>query len=198
MQSSHLQNIALFLSLQTVHIKVPRISYPSHWRSSQRLSNLPQSLGDQIRKHRLELHWLQADLAKVIGVHVVSVSNWERGTSTPSRRMMKRIQEFLDYTPKPVPESTTTSLCAWRCEMDEATSQDCLFEKICKQPNPSTLHLRVYATALPKVRARHCLLATEFCASHGTRIYHPATGAFKSQRHLRPSVAAPRLVLTRS
>jgi transcriptional regulator with XRE-family HTH domain len=80
----------------------------------------------------LELHWLQADLAKAIGVPVVSVSNWERGTPAPSRRMMKRIQEFLDYAPKPVPESTTAGLCAWKCEMYETTVQLCLFERICK------------------------------------------------------------------
>jgi transcriptional regulator with XRE-family HTH domain len=49
----------------------------------------------------LERHGLQADLAKAIGVTALSVSNWERGTPKPSRRMMKRIQEFLDYTPKP-------------------------------------------------------------------------------------------------
>jgi DNA-binding XRE family transcriptional regulator len=121
MQPSDLENIASFLSLQTVHIKVPRIPYPPHWRSSQRFSTPSQSLGDQIRKHRLELHWLQADLGKAIGVHVVSVSNWERGTTTPSRRMTKRIQEFLNYAPKPVPEITPAGVCSWQCEMNEST-----------------------------------------------------------------------------
>jgi transcriptional regulator with XRE-family HTH domain len=153
MHSLHLENIALLLSLQTVHIKVPRMPYPPHWKAGQRLPNSPQSLGEQIRKRRLELHWLQADLAKAIGLHVVSVSNWERGYSAPSRRMMKRIQEFLDYTPKPVPESTTASLCAWRCEMYVTTGQLCLFEKICKQLNYSDLQSEVYATDRAKVRA---------------------------------------------
>src|ERR1035441_4988486 len=106
MQSLNLENIALLLSLQTVHIRVPRVPYPPHWKPGQRLSKSPQSLGDQIRKHRLELHWLQADLAKAVGVYVVSVSNWERGASTPSRRLIKRIQVFLDYESKPVHEST--------------------------------------------------------------------------------------------
>jgi DNA-binding XRE family transcriptional regulator len=132
MQSLHPQYIALLLSLQTVHIKVPRIPYPPHWKVGQRLSESPQSLGDQIRKHRLELHWLQADLAKAIGVHVVSVRKWERGTSTPSRRLTKRIQEFLDHAPKPVPESSTAGLCAGKCEVNETAPQLCLFEKICK------------------------------------------------------------------
>jgi ribosome-binding protein aMBF1 (putative translation factor) len=98
MQSLSLENIARLLSLQRVHIRAARIPYPPHWKAGQRLSQPPQSLGDQIRKHRLKLHWLQADLAQAMGVHVVSISNWERGTSTPSRRMMKRIQEFLKHT----------------------------------------------------------------------------------------------------
>jgi transcriptional regulator with XRE-family HTH domain len=139
MQSLHLENIALLLSLQTVHIKVPRIPYPPHWKAGQRLSTSPQSLGDQIRKHRLKLHWLQADLAKAIGAHAVSVSNWERGTSTPSRRMTKRIQEFFEYAPKPVPKSTQAGLCLWKCEMHETNGQLCLFKKLCKQINYSGL-----------------------------------------------------------
>jgi transcriptional regulator with XRE-family HTH domain len=111
---------------------VPRVPYPPHWKPGQRLSKSPQSLGDQIRKHRLELHWLQADLAKAVGVYVVSVSNWERGASTPSRRLIKRIQVFLDYESKPVHESTPPGLCAWKCELHETTGQLCLFERICK------------------------------------------------------------------
>jgi transcriptional regulator with XRE-family HTH domain len=135
MQSPHLENIALLLSLQTVHIKVPRIPYPPHWKTGQRLSESQQSLGDQIRMHRLELHWLQADLAKAIGVHVVSISNWERGIASPSRRVVKRIQKFLDYTWQTVPENTSTGSCARQCEKCETTGQLCLFQRLCKQLN---------------------------------------------------------------
>jgi DNA-binding XRE family transcriptional regulator len=130
MQTLHLENIALLLSVQTVHIKVLRVLYPPHWKAGQQLSKLPQSLGDQIRKHRLELHWLQSDFAKAVGVHVVSVSNWERGTSTPSRRMMKRIQGFLDHASKPLPKNTTAGLCAWKCGIYDAVGQLCLFGTI--------------------------------------------------------------------
>ena len=149
MQSLHIENIALFLSLQTVHIKVPRIHYPPHWKPGQRVSKPPESIGARIKKHRLELHWLQSDLAKAIGAHVVSVSNWERGTSTPSRRLMKRIQEFLHYAPKTVPGSTTAGLCAWKCETYETTGQLCLFQKICKQINYSGLQ--------PQVTSQHAI-----------------------------------------
>jgi transcriptional regulator with XRE-family HTH domain len=140
MEPIQLENIALLLSLQKVHIKVPRIPYPPHWKAGQRLSQSPQSLGDKIKKRRLELHWFQADVAGVIGVHLVSVSNWERGISMPSRRMLTRIQEFLDYTPKPVPKDVTAGLGAWKCDKCDTTGQLCLFERICKgstHPSPA-------------------------------------------------------------
>lgn len=116
MQSFQLANITLLPSLQPVHIQVPHIPYPPQWKAGRGLSRPPQSLGDRIRKHRLELHWLQAHLAKAIGVHVVSVCNWERGTATPFRRMTKTIQEFLDCAAKRVHENSTTGLCAWKCD----------------------------------------------------------------------------------
>ncbi len=81
----------------------------------------------QIRSLGVSCEPFQADLAKAIGGHVVSVSNWERGHSAPSRRMMKKIQEFLDYTPKTAPESITAGLCAWKCEACENAAQLCLF-----------------------------------------------------------------------
>jgi transcriptional regulator with XRE-family HTH domain len=58
-------------------------------------SNLPQSIGTQLKRRRLELHLFQADLAKRLGVSAVSVSNWERGAIQPSRRIRARIREFL-------------------------------------------------------------------------------------------------------
>jgi transcriptional regulator with XRE-family HTH domain len=149
MQSYHLKNISLLLSLKPLHIKVPRIPYPPHWKAGQRVSKPPQSLGDRIRKHRLELHWLQADLAKAMGVRVVSVSNWERGACLPSRRMMKKLQGFFDYAPRPVPEHPTAGLCGWECEMHKANGQLCLFERFCKQRNYGDLEQQVTGQELP-------------------------------------------------
>jgi DNA-binding transcriptional regulator YiaG len=48
----------------------------------------------------LELHGFQTNVATTLEISSTSVSNWERGLASPSRRMTKRIQKFLDYTPK--------------------------------------------------------------------------------------------------
>jgi DNA-binding XRE family transcriptional regulator len=95
MQEFDLSNIRRVLFFGPVHIKVPRPHYPPHWRSGQRPFGPPESLGFQLRRRRLELHLLQADVAAALGVHTVSISNWERGVSQPSRQVRKQIREFL-------------------------------------------------------------------------------------------------------
>jgi transcriptional regulator with XRE-family HTH domain len=100
MQSLHIENILRLLSLSPVHTSRPRRPLPRHWKSNQKFCLQPQTLGEQLRKHRLELLWLQTDVAAKLGISTASVSDWERGITSPSHRMTKRIQEFLDHTPK--------------------------------------------------------------------------------------------------
>jgi transcriptional regulator with XRE-family HTH domain len=99
----------------------------------QRIPVQPQTLGEQIKKHRLELHWLQSDVAAKIGISSASVSNWERGITSPSRRMTKKIREFLGYTPPvPVPRKRSPDSYCWKCGISETSPERCLFEKVCK------------------------------------------------------------------
>jgi DNA-binding transcriptional regulator YiaG len=95
MNIPRLENIRRVLALGAVHIRVPRIPYPPHWRSGQQLPGPPSSFGHQVKQQRLESHLLQADLAKALQVSVVSVSNWERGINQPSPRTRRKILDFL-------------------------------------------------------------------------------------------------------
>jgi len=135
MQQIQLKNIRLLLSLCPFHISRARHQFPPHWKSNQRVPAQPTTLGDQIKKHRLELHWLQTDVASKIGISSASVSNWERGITTPSRRMTKRIREFLDYTPKLAIKVQRNDFHCQTCGISNTSSAHCLFEKIC---NPFT------------------------------------------------------------
>jgi DNA-binding XRE family transcriptional regulator len=83
MQPLHIENILLLLSLCPVQISRPRRPYPRHWKLDQQIPSQPQTLGEQIKKHRLKLHWLQTDVAAKIGISSASVSNWERGITSP-------------------------------------------------------------------------------------------------------------------
>ena len=96
MNPPQLKSIRRVLAIGPVQIKVPWTPYHPHWRrSGQTVSNLSHSLGAQIKQQRLTLRLFQADLAKRLGVSVVSISNWERGVSQPSRRFRRRIRAFL-------------------------------------------------------------------------------------------------------
>jgi transcriptional regulator with XRE-family HTH domain len=89
------------------------------------------TLGDQIKKHRLGLRWLQRDAAKKIGTSSASVSNWERGITSPSRRMTNKIQEFLGYSPKFISKVNKNNFHCQTCGISNISSERCLFEKIC-------------------------------------------------------------------
>jgi transcriptional regulator with XRE-family HTH domain len=98
---------------------------------NQRIPLQPQPLGGQIKRRRLELRWLQTDVAAKIGISSTSVSNWERGAKSPSRRMTKRIREFLDYIPKIIPKVHRNDFHCQICGISNTSSECCLFEKIC-------------------------------------------------------------------
>jgi transcriptional regulator with XRE-family HTH domain len=57
------------------------------------------SLGDHLRKRRLDLGLFQKDVAVTIGVDTCTVTNWERGNSKPELRLIPKIAEFLRYEP---------------------------------------------------------------------------------------------------
>ena len=59
------------------------------------------TLGDHIRKHRLDLGLLQKDVAVTLGVTESAVTNWELNRVTPYFTYLPKIITFLGYTPSP-------------------------------------------------------------------------------------------------
>ena len=112
-----------------VQISRPRRLLPQHWKTNQRVLLQPQTLGGQIKKHRLELCWLQRDVAVTIGISPTSVSNWERGFNSPSRRLTKRIQKFLEYAPVLVPRKRSDGFCCQICGIFEISPERCLLKR---------------------------------------------------------------------
>jgi len=58
-------------------------------------SFVPISVGDHIRKRRLELGLLQKEAARQLGVNPWTVLNWERGHTEPPVSAMPDIFQFL-------------------------------------------------------------------------------------------------------
>jgi transcriptional regulator with XRE-family HTH domain len=62
------------------------------------------TIGDHIRKRRLDLGLFQRQVAAQIGVDEASVWNWEKGGVMPEVHFMSRIITFLGYNPLPEPK----------------------------------------------------------------------------------------------
>ncbi len=60
----------------------------------------PVSIGDHIRKRRLELGLLQKDVAKRIKVTEDCITNWENNRSEPMIHYLPAIIQFLGYSPQ--------------------------------------------------------------------------------------------------
>ncbi len=78
---------------------IPPKGYPLHLKT----------LGDHIRKRRLDLGLSQQEVATIIGVSESTVWNWEHGTE-PELRYTPRILEFIGYIPFECPEDPVEKL----------------------------------------------------------------------------------------
>lgn len=58
-----------------------------------------KTLGDQIRKRRLDLGLMQKEVAKIIGVTKGTVKCWERRKHIPHIRYYSKITKFLGHHP---------------------------------------------------------------------------------------------------
>lgn len=62
----------------------------------------------------MALGLFQRDVAAKIGVHALSVTNWEKGHSEPEIRFLPAILAFLGHDPRPAPKTIAERLVAYR------------------------------------------------------------------------------------
>ena len=61
-----------------------------------------KTLGQKIKKLRLERGLKQVELAKILGVNGMTVINWEKGRTRPGKGILERIEEcFGEYLEPP-------------------------------------------------------------------------------------------------
>ena len=53
------------------------------------------TIGDKIRKHRMNLHLYQKDVARFVGVSTCTIMYWETNRFKPYKSRMPVIQKFL-------------------------------------------------------------------------------------------------------
>jgi transcriptional regulator with XRE-family HTH domain len=73
-----------------------------------------KTLGDHLRKCRLDLGLLQRDVAGQLGVDTATITNWELGHSLPTLRWLPGIIRFLGYDPRLDPKTIGQALRYYR------------------------------------------------------------------------------------
>ena len=58
-----------------------------------------RTLGDHLRKQRLDLGLLQSQVAEQLGVDHMTICNWEINRTSPQLRLIPKIITFLGYVP---------------------------------------------------------------------------------------------------
>ena len=76
----------------------------------------PKTIGEAIRKRRLDLGLTQTEVAKLIGCNEMTIVNWEKGHTAPRVNHMAAVVAFLEYTPLPAGDGIAARLIAFRKE----------------------------------------------------------------------------------
>jgi len=100
-------------------------------RSSQYPKQI-NTIGEHIRARRLDLNLLQRQVADQIGVHPLTVTNWESNESSPETQFIPAIIEFLGYDPLPPASSLPERLASRRKVL--GLSQRKMAERMCVDP----------------------------------------------------------------
>jgi transcriptional regulator with XRE-family HTH domain len=74
----------------------------------------PQTLGEHIKRRRLELGLSQPQAAEALGVDPITVLNWEKGKTEPVIRSLPAIFAFLGYSPVAPPTAIGERLLQFR------------------------------------------------------------------------------------
>jgi len=74
----------------SIHLTAPKLTKP-----------LPilNTVGDHIRRRRLELKLLQSEVAKQLGVKTDTILNWEHNRTAPTLRHIPKVIAFLGCNP---------------------------------------------------------------------------------------------------
>lgn len=77
-------------------------------------SEIPETLGQHLKKRRKELGLLQREVAKQMGIAVETLINWEKGRTAPVPAQFKPVVGFLGDDPSPSPSTLAERVQARR------------------------------------------------------------------------------------
>jgi transcriptional regulator with XRE-family HTH domain len=70
-------------------------------KATSKLSNQTKTIGEQLRKKRIDLHLSMSQLAEILelGITASAVEKWEKNQNRPTLEHLRRILEFLGFDP---------------------------------------------------------------------------------------------------
>lgn len=74
----------------------------------------PKTIGEMIRKRRLDLGLRQTDAAKMIGCDETTVVNWENGHRVPRINLLAGVVKFLGFNPFTIGDTMAQRLVSRR------------------------------------------------------------------------------------
>ena len=84
---------------RTIHIQ--RSLSSLHFRALRRYPTNPQSLGEHLRKKRIDMQLSMTQLADVLGLGITdsAIEKWEKNQNRPSADHKRKIELFLGFNP---------------------------------------------------------------------------------------------------
>jgi DNA-binding transcriptional regulator YiaG len=82
-------------------MRVHRSSISLHFRQVRRYPAAPKTLGDHLRKKRVDMQLSMTQLAKLLefGITDSAIEKWEKNQNRPTEEHRKLIVEFLGFNP---------------------------------------------------------------------------------------------------
>jgi DNA-binding transcriptional regulator YiaG len=83
----------------TIHHR--KSGFSPHFRQLRRYPATPRTLGEHLRKKRIDMGLSMPKLAKLLGVGVTdtAIEKWEKNQNRPTEPYRSRIVEFLGFDP---------------------------------------------------------------------------------------------------
>jgi DNA-binding transcriptional regulator YiaG len=82
-------------------IRILRTTNSLHFRSLRRYPDTPKTLGEHLRKKRIDMHLSMTQLAQILGFAITdtAIEKWEKNQNRPTSHHRELIVGFLGFDP---------------------------------------------------------------------------------------------------
>lgn len=101
-------------ALTKCHILLQAVKPPNRIETVRRYPFFPNTIGDYLRKKRLDLGLLQKDVADRLNTSTECLRNWENNMFEPDIRSFPNVIDFIGYCPYDLALAASDKMIIWR------------------------------------------------------------------------------------